>query len=122
MKLGPKTVVLTDGRKGAYSYGWGGYLYITEFPGPRLEATGAGDAFTTAYVAALAYNLSHTEALRWGPVNAGSVVQQIGPQAGLLTKEQILTKLNRLKSYKSIILDNEKAKSKVAAMVGKKKD
>lgn len=121
-KLGPKTVVLTDGRRGAYTYGWGGYHYIPEFPGPRIEATGAGDAFTTAYVAALASGLSHTDALTWGPVNAGSVVQKIGPQEGLLSRKQIEAKLNKMRSYKPIVLDNEKAKSKVAALVGKKKD
>lgn len=120
-KLGPKTIVLTDGRKGAYSYNPDGYLYIPEFPGPRVEATGAGDAFTTGYVAALANGFSHYTALLWGPVNAGSVVKQIGPQAGLLTKKQIEGKLASLKSYKPVVLDNEKAKSKVAAMVGKKK-
>ena len=122
MKLGPKSVVLTDGRKGAYSYSVGGYYYIPEFPGPRLEATGAGDAFTTAYVAALAYDLGHQEALRWGPVNAGSVVKSIGPQEGLLTRKQLEGKLSRMKKYQPVALTDEKAKSKVAAMVGRKKD
>ena len=121
-KLGPKTITLTDGRRGAYSYSCDGYLYIPEFPGPRLEATGAGDAFTTAYVAALANGLSHFDALRWGPVNAGSVVMQVGPQAGLLDRRQIESRLRRMPSFKPYVLDNEKIKSKVAAMVGRKKD
>jgi ribokinase len=121
-KLGPKTVVITDGRRGAYSYSSEGYYWIPEFPGPRIEATGAGDSFTTAYTAALFYGLSHKEALRWGPVNAGSVVNTIGPQQGLLTKAQITGRLARRKSYKVIVLDTEKSKSTVAAMVGKMKD
>lgn len=121
-KLGPKTVVITDGRKGAYSYGPEGYYYIPEFPGPRIEATGAGDSFTTAYVGALALGLSHKEAMRWAPVNAGNVVKHIGPQEGLLTKKQILHKLSRDKKFSVIELTNEAVKSKVAAMVGKIKD
>lgn len=121
-KLGPKAVVLTDGRKGAYSYSSEGYFYIPEFPGPRIEATGAGDSFTTAYIAALAYGKSHAEALRWGPVNAGSVVMQVGPQEGLLTRKQIEGKLARMKSYKPVVMDTEQVKSKIAAQVGKKKD
>ena len=121
-KLGPKAVVLTDGRKGAYSYSDEGYYYIPEFPGPRLEATGAGDSFTTAYVAALVYEKPHMEALKWGPVNAGSVVMKVGPQEGLLTRAQIESKLHRMKKYQPVVLNDEKAKSKVAAMVGKKKD
>lgn len=121
-KLGPKAIVLTDGRKGAYSYSEEGYYYIPEFPGPRLEATGAGDAFTTAYVAALMYDKPHSEALRWGPVNAGSVVMKIGPQEGLLTRTQIESQLHKMKKYVAIVMDNARTKSKIAAMVGKKKD
>ncbi len=118
-KLGPKAVVITDGRRGAYSYSDEGYFYIPEFPGPRIEATGAGDSFTTAYVSALANGMTHFEALRWGPVNAGNVVMKVGPQEGLLTLKQIKGKLSHRKSFKPMVLDNEKIKSKVAAMVGK---
>jgi sugar/nucleoside kinase (ribokinase family) len=121
-QLGPETVVITDGRKGAYSYGPEGYYYVPEFPGPRLEATGAGDSFTTAYIGALANGLTHKDAMHWAPVNAGSVVMHVGPQAGLLTKKQILDKLSRRKNFKVIELTDEKIKSKVAATVGKMKD
>lgn len=120
-KLGPKAIALTDGPKGAYSYSDEGYFYIPQFPGPRIEATGAGDAFTTAYVAALANGNGHQEALRWGPVNAGSVVQKVGPQEGLLTKPQLEMKLKKMKSYKVLVLDDEKVKSKLAAQIGKMK-
>ena len=101
MKLGVKAVALTDGRKGAYSYSDEGFYYIEEYPGPRIEATGAGDAFTTAYIAALAHGLSHKDALRWGPMNAGSVVQQVGPQAGLLTKKEMQEQLKKAKAISS---------------------
>jgi sugar/nucleoside kinase (ribokinase family) len=122
LKLGPKAIALTDGRRGAYSYSAEGFYYIEEFPGPRLEATGAGDSFTTAYIAALQHGLSHHDALMWGPVNAGSVVQKVGPQAGLLTKAEIENKLKKLKSFKPIAITNDKIKAKVMEMVGKKKD
>lgn len=121
-KLGPKAIALTDGRKGAYSYSDEGYFYIPEFPGPRIEATGAGDSFTTAYIAALACGKPHSEALRWGPVNAGSVVMYIGPILGLLTRKEIEARLKKMKSFKPIVLADERTKSKVAALVGKKKD
>ncbi len=121
-KMGPETVVITDGRKGAYSYGPEGYFYIPEFPGPRVEATGAGDSFTTAYVAALANGLSHQEALCWGPVNAGSVVMKIGPQEGLLTRKQIESKLNGLKSFKPFDMSDANVVAKVKKLVANKKD
>lgn len=121
-KLGPKAIALTDGRRGAYSYSDEGFFYCPEYPGPRLEATGAGDSFTTAYMAALIHGLPHSEALRWGPVNAGSVVQKVGPQAGLLTRHEIESGLKKLKSFKVIAITDEKSKKRVAEIVAGKKD
>ncbi len=120
--LGPKSVVLTDGRKGAYSYSPEGFYYLAEYPGPRIEATGAGDSFTTAYITALFYGLPHKEALRWGPVNAGSVVMHVGPQKGLLNKKELLSRLKKMKNYRAIEITDEKSKKKVALLVAKKKD
>jgi len=122
VELGPKAIALTDGRKGAYSYSKEGFYYIEEYPGPLIEATGAGDAFTTAYIAALAHGLPHSEALRWGPINAGSVVRQVGPQAGLLTKRQMESQLDRLKDFKVIEISDGQIKKEVIKMVSKKKD
>ncbi len=122
IKLGPKAVALTDGRRGAYSYSEEGFYYMEEYPGPRIEATGAGDAFTTAYLAALAHGLPHKDALRWGPINAGSVVQQVGPQAGLLTKIQMQEQLNKLKDFRVIEIENDEVKKEVMRIVSKKKD
>jgi sugar/nucleoside kinase (ribokinase family) len=121
-KLGPKSIVLTDGRKGAYSYSDEGYFYIPEFPGDRFEATGAGDGFTTAYSSARFYGMPHEQALQWGPVNAGSVVTKVGPQEGLLTKAQLEKNLKKMKTYVAIPLVDEQIKSRIAAEVGKKKD
>lgn len=120
-KLGPKAVVITDGRKGAYSYSREGFFYIPEFPGPKIEATGAGDAFTTAYIAALAYGKTHAEALRWGPVNAGSVVQKVGPIEGLLTRRQIEQTLQKMKRYQPVGITSLEIKRKVEKLTAKKK-
>ena len=87
--FGLKTVVITDGRKGSYSFDGTDYWKLTEFPGDRVEATGAGDAFATAVCAALFHNESLAEAMVWGSINSASVVHEIGPQAGLLTLDEI---------------------------------
>ena len=121
-QLGPKAVTLTDGRRGAYSHSDEGFFYLEEFPGPRVEATGAGDAFTTAYIAGLIYTISHREALRWGPINAGSVVQLIGPQAGLLKIDEMKDHLKKMKLYVPIVISDERIKKKVLAIVAKKED
>ena len=54
-----------------------------------VETTGAGDAFASTVVSALAYGLTTKEALMWGPINSMSVVQQVGAQRGLLSREAL---------------------------------
>ena len=121
-KLGPKAIALTDGRKGAYSFSEEGFYYIPEYPGPRIESTGAGDSFTTAYIAALIYGKSHKEALEWGPTNAGSVVQKVGPIEGLLTRTQLEADRKKHKRFHAVDIGDLKTKAKVLQIVAKKKD
>lgn len=87
--LALKTVVITDGREGSYSFDGTDFWRLAEFPGERVEATGAGDAFATAVCAALFHEQSLPEAMVWGSINSASVVHEIGPQEGLLTLEEI---------------------------------
>ena len=90
--LGPRTVLITDGPQGAYAFDGVQMLKVPMYPDPEpaYDRTGAGDAMTATFVVALALQKSLTEALRWGPVNAMSVVQHLGAQKGLLTREALL--------------------------------
>ncbi|OJI08856.1 MAG: hypothetical protein COX02_00580 [Candidatus Vogelbacteria bacterium CG22_combo_CG10-13_8_21_14_all_37_9] len=103
--LGPKIVVITDGRAGAYysdenNDNW--FLPIWPDKKPPYERTGAGDAFASTIVSALCLGKSLNEALSWGPINSAEVVQKIGAQAGLLTREQLLKKLStRAENYQA---------------------
>lgn len=89
--LGPRTVLISDGHKGAYaSNGTNRYkMPIYPDPKPPFERTGAGDAFTSTFVAALAKGSDIETALLWAPINSMSVVQKVGAQAGLLTEREI---------------------------------
>jgi ribokinase len=58
-------------------------------PQPPYDRTGAGDAFASTTVAALALGEPLEVALRWAPINSMSVVQKLGAQAGLLRREEI---------------------------------
>ncbi len=90
--LGPAIVIITDDRKGAHARSAGGeYWYVPMYPDtrPPFERTGAGDAFASSVTAALALGLPLEEALLWGPVNAMCVVQEVGAQKGLLTREKL---------------------------------
>lgn len=89
--LGPKLVVITDGIKGAYTYDGRAARFMRPYPDPKppLERTGAGDAFSSTFTAAIALGLDLATAMRWAPINSMSVVQQVGARAGLLTRREI---------------------------------
>ncbi len=94
--IGPNVAVITDGPRGAYAYdGYEGY-FMPPFPDikPPYERTGAGDAFSSTFTAAIALGRSLFDAFLWSPINSMSVVQQIGAQKGLLTQEEILKYLS----------------------------
>lgn len=89
--LGPRLAVITDGRNGSSIMtnegAWSMPMYPD--PAPPVSRTGAGDASASTTVAYLFLGLPPHEALMRGLVNAASVVQKIGAQTGLLTKEEI---------------------------------
>ncbi len=89
--LGPETVVITDGPKGAYASNGSEVWFIEPYPDPKppFERTGAGDAFSSTIVAAIILGKTLPEALAWGGINAMSVVQDIGAQRGLLSQEKL---------------------------------
>ena len=101
--MGPKVVVITDGPAGSYA-SFNGKLYnMPNYPDPAppVERTGAGDAFASTFIAALAMGESSETALTWAPINSMSVVQHIGAQKGLLTKKALLAyRKDAPKTYK----------------------
>lgn len=109
-KLGPKLVLVTDGPKGAYMHiphyvaergasgeaigdmhKSSGFWYMPIYPDPKppIERTGCGDAFASTFISALIMGMSPIQALEWAPVNPMSVVQDIGAQRGLLSREDL---------------------------------
>ncbi len=103
--LGPKMVVISDGPNGAYLYMNGELWHQPIYPdiAPPFERTGAGDAFSSTITCALALGKTPLEALAWGPVNSMSVVQKVGAQAGLLSREKLEEYLRTApESYKPI--------------------
>jgi ribokinase len=88
-QFGPQTVVITDGSKGAYAFDGQSAYQIGVYDGPVVERTGCGDAFGTAFTAAIAEGKSVPEAMQWGSANSTSVLAYVGPQAGLLDQPKI---------------------------------
>lgn len=92
---GPKKVVITDGSAGSYGYESDKYFKLGIFPAKLVEMTGSGDAYATGTVAGLIQGQDLPKAMRWGAANGASVVEQVGPQAGLLTLNQMEEKLSK---------------------------
>jgi sugar/nucleoside kinase (ribokinase family) len=90
-ELGPKIVVITDGPAGAYAYDGKEYLFMPTYPDPKppYSRTGAGDAFSSTITSALALGKSLSEALAWAGINSMAVVQQVGANVGLLSREKL---------------------------------
>jgi ribokinase len=83
--------VITDGPNGSYASYDGKLVSIPNYPDPAapLDRTGAGDAFASTIVAALALGETIETALTWAPINSMSVVQKLGAQAGLLRRDEV---------------------------------
>lgn len=84
LKTGVEMVVVTDGNEGAYAATQDEFLKIGVYPGHRVEVTGAGDAFASAFLAAHIRGEKLFNCLKWGVVNSASVIEKNGAQGGLL--------------------------------------
>lgn len=88
-QLGVENVVITDGRKGAQVSNKKETLYCPALNEERIDTLGAGDSFASGFIGALLLNNNLQTALKFGTINATSVVQHYGAQQGLLTIKQI---------------------------------
>jgi sugar/nucleoside kinase (ribokinase family) len=87
-------VCITDGSRGTIATdGTSIYQCPVDPEANVIDTTGAGDAFTTGVTWALLRGMNLPEALRAGTINSSSVVGAIGAQAGLLTDNEIRTRM-----------------------------
>jgi ribokinase len=93
-RMGPRLVVVTDGRNGAFL----GTQEAIHFCPAVLETkvmgtAGAGDAFNATFAACIALGHKPEDALRAATVNAASVVQHADTQTGLLSHEKLAAEI-----------------------------
>lgn len=89
-KLGPEIVVVTDGENGSHAINEVGDVIFQEAISVRIVSrTGAGDAYSSGFLAGLMWDKTLKEAMLWGTKNAASVIKLIGAQTGLLRREDI---------------------------------
>jgi sugar/nucleoside kinase (ribokinase family) len=89
-QLGPKIVVVTCGKHGAYIIDKNGILYSrAKMIKNIIDTTGAGDAFSSGFLAGLILFNDTKKALKLGILNSASVLIKVGAQRGLLTKKDL---------------------------------
>ncbi len=93
---GPKTVVITEGIKGASVLHFGKFYNTKSIKRKAINTTGVGDAFGATFVATLLENSKDVlRALRMSAINSASVVTRIGAQEGALSKKELSEKIKK---------------------------
>jgi ribokinase len=85
LSLGPKCILVTDGKRGAYAAVGNDIVFCPSLATSVVGTAGAGDAFTSTFTALYANGVLPGEALQYGAINASSVVEFADTQSGLLT-------------------------------------
>lgn len=97
-------LVITDGKNGAYVSDNEKILHIATQAVSVVDTVGAGDAFSSAFLASYANEKDVKKALTWGIANSGSVLSKQGATNGLLKARQLrggelgsMKKISRIK-------------------------
>ncbi len=98
--MGVREVALTDAKRGAWAGDRDELWHLDPYPVEVVAKTGAGDAFSSAYIAARHFGHDIPHALEWGTANACNVVQQHGPQAGMMDQNGVQGFIRRFKKIK----------------------
>jgi ribokinase len=93
-RLGPKTVVMTNGTHGSYAFDGDRYLRTGVLPLPVVDRTGAGDGYGATVMVALQLGRPLAVAMAWGTVQAAHVVGVFGATPGLLRRRRLQAAVN----------------------------
>lgn len=105
-----KIVIITDGKNGVYAFDGKKYYICGEFPAKVLSTLGAGDAFSSTFVASLSEtNWDIATSLKYASINAGATVEKFGAQEGFLTFDEIKAKMAASPDYQVKVIELETA-------------
>jgi sugar/nucleoside kinase (ribokinase family) len=92
-----QALIITDGQKGAYVHARGTTWYAPALAGKRINTTGAGDAFGSAFTAMSIKTGNLELGLRAGMLNSLGVITHMGAKTGILKKEPTAAELKKVK-------------------------
>jgi len=97
--LGPKIVVLTLGSEGSMVYN-GAHFYEAPIMTVKVaDGLGAGDAYSSAFLAWFIKSGRIDEAIKAGTINSAYVVSKNGAQSGQLSKKELADLVKKEKIY-----------------------
>ena len=96
-ELGPRWVVVTDGKDGAYVGAPGVVLHCPAPPVKVAGTAGAGDAFSSTFAAHIVEKFAPEEAAMAAAANAASVIAHLDTQSGLLRRPELERRLAELR-------------------------
>jgi sugar/nucleoside kinase (ribokinase family) len=98
-KRGVKMSVITNGKYGSSVYSLNQFhtLGILDKELILKDKTGAGDSHSAGFLAAIFFNKSMEEALKWATINSAYCLTEIGAVNGTLTKSQLEEKIKTAK-------------------------
>ncbi len=103
-KYEPKIIVITEGKKGVYSFNGKTLYYCPTFPSKVVSTLGAGDAFASTFVASIIkYKGDIEKSLKIASINSASVIQSFGAQLGFKTFEELEDINNKSENYKTVV-------------------
>ncbi len=93
LMLGPQIAVITKGSRGVEAYDGKRFYSLKAHKTKVVEATGAGDAFASAFLAGIIRKNDIGFALKLGLANAESVIQHSGAKNNLLTWQEAIQRI-----------------------------
>ena len=97
--MGPKMVVITDGENGSYVLDSANQIFHEGIVSGKVKIgkTGVGDSYASGFLGAVMSGKDTQTAMQWGTHNAGAVLEHIGAQTNLLTKDELEKRIERQK-------------------------
>jgi sugar/nucleoside kinase (ribokinase family) len=93
---GVRIIVVTNGQEGVYVAYQNTIYFHPSLKTKVISTLGAGDAFSSCFVAQIALNKPIDYAIRSGIINASSVLEYIDTKTGLLTTKELEKRIHHI--------------------------
>ncbi len=103
LNLGAKEVAITDSAKGAWAGNNTGVWHCDSFPVEVVSKTGAGDAFSAAYLAARFYKENIDTALLWGIADSTHIISTASSDKAPLNKKEMAKAISKFSSIRPVL-------------------